>query len=170
MFLCDSHCKFWTFSILLNLKQIIWKNANPFQKNRAQLFSWKIKNATFPYKTALPESIVKTNIMGRSAKWTYQKERSFASNYSIFSKVCFSLTISYKEMIWCTNHPKVHIKTFREHWSFIWGYFFLWVSLRNISKRDFLMQQFHSSLTHFNPMLHFKKKRAIWFVTLFWPQ
>ena len=48
--------------------------------------STKIENPTFPYKTALPESHVKTNRM-ESTKWTYHKARSFASNYSIFSKI-----------------------------------------------------------------------------------
>ena len=32
-------------------------------------------------------------------------------------------------MFWCTNDPDVHIHTFRERWSFIWGDFSLWVSL-----------------------------------------
>ena len=43
----------------------------------------KIDNATFPYKAALSEIIFKTNRIG-STKWTYQKERSFASNYFMF--------------------------------------------------------------------------------------
>ena len=41
--------------------------------------STKIGNAIFPYKTALSEANVKANKMG-SAKWTYHKERSFASS------------------------------------------------------------------------------------------
>ena len=41
--------------------------------------STKIDNITFPYKTALSEASVKTNRMG-GTKWTYHKERSFASN------------------------------------------------------------------------------------------
>ena len=45
----------------------------------------RIENATFPYKMALPDTNVKTNRMG-STKWTYRKERSFASNYFSFSK------------------------------------------------------------------------------------
>ena len=48
--------------------------------------STKIDNITFPYKTALSEANVKTNRMG-STKWTYHKERSFASNYFPFSKI-----------------------------------------------------------------------------------
>ena len=41
--------------------------------------STKIDNITFPHKTALSEANVKKNRM-ESTKWTYQKERSFASN------------------------------------------------------------------------------------------
>ena len=59
----------------------------------------KIKNASFPYETAISEENVKTNRMV-STKWTYHKERSFASNYFIFSKKkIFSLRTSYKELI-----------------------------------------------------------------------
>ena len=36
----------------------------------------KIKNATFPYKTALPEANITANRMG-SKKWTYYKECNF---------------------------------------------------------------------------------------------
>ena len=43
----------------------------------------KIENTSFPYKTALSEATVKTNRMV-TTKWTYHKERSFASNYLIF--------------------------------------------------------------------------------------
>ena len=45
--------------------------------------STKIENASFPYKTAISEANVKTNRMV-STKWTYQKERSFASHNFIF--------------------------------------------------------------------------------------
>ena len=34
-----------------------------------------------------------------------------------------------KNLIWCTSYPNVHIFTFRRRWSFIWGCFFMWVSL-----------------------------------------
>ena len=45
--------------------------------------STKIENAKFSYKTALSEANVKTNRMG-IIKWTFRKERSFASHYFIF--------------------------------------------------------------------------------------
>ena len=38
-------------------------------------------------------------------------------------KIVFQWT-SYKEMIWFTNYPNVHIHTSRKRWSFIWGCFF----------------------------------------------
>ena len=48
--------------------------------------STKIEKTAFPYKIALSEANVKKNRMG-SATWTYLKERSFASNFFIFSKI-----------------------------------------------------------------------------------
>ena len=56
--------------------------------------SSKIENALFPYKTAISETSVKTNKMV-TIKWTYQKERSFASKYFIFLKKFFQ----YKNLI-----------------------------------------------------------------------
>ena len=50
--------------------------------------STKIENALFPYKTAISEANVKTNRM-MSTKWTYHKERSFASKYFVFWKILF---------------------------------------------------------------------------------
>ena len=50
----------------------------PFQKNEYHFI-----NATFPHKNALSEANVKANRMAIT-KWTYHKERSFASNYLIF--------------------------------------------------------------------------------------
>ena len=43
----------------------------------------KIEKASFPYKTAVSEANVKTNRMV-TTKWTYHRERNFASNYFIF--------------------------------------------------------------------------------------
>ena len=42
----------------------------------------------------MSEAIVKTNRMA-STKWTYYKQWSFAGNYFIFFKFCFSLKNSY---------------------------------------------------------------------------
>ena len=43
----------------------------------------KMENSSFPCKTAISKANFKTNKMV-STKWTYHKERSFASNYFIF--------------------------------------------------------------------------------------
>ena len=50
--------------------------------------STKIENASFPDKTVTSEANVQTNRMV-TTKWTYQRERSFASNYFIFLKILF---------------------------------------------------------------------------------
>ena len=91
------------------LKQVFWKTQTLLKKT-AVIFlveSAKIEIATWPYET------VKTYRMG-STKWIYHKEQNI-------SKFYFSLRTSYKELIWCTNHPEVHIHTFWKCWSFIWG-------------------------------------------------
>ena len=74
----------------LTLKQISWKTKT-FPKKLEYRFlveSTKIENASFPYKTTISEANVKPNKMV-TKKWTYHKERSFASNYFIFLKILF---------------------------------------------------------------------------------
>ena len=75
----------------LTLKQIFWKTKTIFKKLEHCFLveSTKIENAPLPYKTAMSEANVKTNKMV-FAKWTFQKERSFAGNYFSFWKFCFS--------------------------------------------------------------------------------
>ena len=118
-----------TFNVFNTLTsiQIFWKMQTLFKKLKHPFLfeSTKIENGTFSYKTALSEAYAKTNRMG-STKWTYLKERSFASNYFIlfYKKFCFSLRTSYKKLILCANYSNVHIHTFQKSWSFIWGCFF----------------------------------------------
>ena len=50
--------------------------------------STKIENELFPFKTVTSEADVKTNRTA-STKWTYHKQRSFASNCFIFLKISF---------------------------------------------------------------------------------
>ena len=57
-------------------------------ESRFLVESTKIENTSFPYKTALSEANVKTNRMV-SKKWTYYKERSFASDYFILLNTLF---------------------------------------------------------------------------------
>ena len=74
----------------LTSKQIFWKTKT-FSKKLEYRFlveSTKIENASFPYKTLISEANVQTNKMV-TTKWTYQKERSFGSNYFIFLKNLF---------------------------------------------------------------------------------
>ena len=67
------------------LKHIFWKTKTFFKKleYRFLVESTKIENASFPYETAQSEPNLKTKRMV-STKWTYHKERSFASNNFIF--------------------------------------------------------------------------------------
>ena len=66
----------------LNLKNIFWKMKISFKQleYRFLVEIAKVESASFPYKTAISEANVKTSRMV-STKWTYHKERRFASNY-----------------------------------------------------------------------------------------
>ena len=57
-------------------------------------------------------------------KLTYSRNGVLPVTTFLFQKFCFSLGTSYIELIWCTNHPNVHIHTFQKHWSFSLGCFF----------------------------------------------
>ena len=128
----------------LALKQIFWKAQTLSEKleYRFLVKSAKIENATFPYKTPLPDPNFKTTRMG-SKEWTYHQERSFAGNYFIFPKTLFQFKrTSYKELIWCANQPNVGIHTSPKRWSFIFwslnlGCFFL-VSILNSKEKQIL--------------------------------
>ena len=76
------HFQYFNFELDILEKR---KTKNFFKKleYRFLVESTKIENASFPYKTTISEANVNTNKMV-SAKWTYHKERSFASNYFIF--------------------------------------------------------------------------------------
>ena len=110
---------FERFQYFKTFKQILWKTQVLFKKLECRFLveSTKTERAIFPYKNALSEATVKTNNMG-STKWTYY------SNYFSFLKICFSLRTSYKGLIWCNDHPNVHIHIFWKCWSFILGCFF----------------------------------------------
>ena len=122
----DQHVFMWQSAKMLNvfstltLKQIFWK-AKAFFRKMKHFFlveGSKIENTSFPYKTETSEANVKTNKMV-TTKWTYHKERSFASNY-----VIFLLYHLYSEFFCCTNDPNALVCTFCKRWSFIWLCFF----------------------------------------------
>ena len=109
----------------LTLKQIFWKTKTFFKKLEYSFLveSIKIENTSFPYKSVIPESNVKTYRMV-TTKWTYHKDGVLPATILFFWKFCFSLTASYKKLSWCTNNPNADIGTFCKRWSFIWRYFF----------------------------------------------
>ena len=82
--------RFLYFKNTLYLKQIFQKTKNFIKKleYRFLVETTNIGNASFPYKTVISDASVKTNKMV-TTKWTYQKERRFASNYFIFLKILF---------------------------------------------------------------------------------
>ena len=60
--------------------------------------STKVENASFPYKTAISGGNIKTNRIV-STKWTYHKNRTFASNHFIILKILFQFKNLFKELI-----------------------------------------------------------------------
>ena len=91
MFLCDNLKVLKVFNTL-TLKQTFWKTKTFMKKLEYRLLveATKIQNTSFPFKTALSEANVKTNMLRpTTTKWTYHKEWSFASNYLIFLENLF---------------------------------------------------------------------------------
>ena len=113
-----------------NFEADFWKTKTFFKKleYRFLVESTKIDNASIPYKTAISETNVATNRMV-TTKWSYHKERSFASNYLFFWKFCFSLRTSYKELIWCAAIQVPIYVLFESAGVLLDGAFSLWVSL-----------------------------------------
>ena len=92
-------------SNILTLKKIFWKTKTFFKKLEYRFFfveSTKLENATIPCKMYGP--ITKNEILPVTTLF--------------FRTFCFSLRISYKELIWCTKYPNFNIHTFRKRWSF----------------------------------------------------
>ena len=75
--------------------------------------------------------------MLRHIKWWVQnghitKNGVLAELLHFLWKFCFSLRTSYyKELIWYSNDPNAHIRTFCKRWSFIWRCFFPVSILKN---------------------------------------
>ena len=81
-------------------------------EHRFLVESTEIESASFPYKKSAISEAVKTNRMV-TTKW------SFASNYFIFLKFLFQFkNLLNKDLIWCTNNPNTHIRTFCKRWRF----------------------------------------------------
>ena len=108
----------------LNLKQIFWKTKTFFKKLKYSFLveSTKIGNASFPYKITISESNVKQILWGVQ-NGPITKNGVLPVTSSFFWRFCFNLRISYKELIWCTNDPNVHTRTFWKHWNLIWWCF-----------------------------------------------
>ena len=67
-------------------------------------------------------------MLRQTERWV--KNRSITKNAvlpvptSFCWRFCFSLRTSHKELIWCSNDPNVHIRTFCKRCSIIWRCFF----------------------------------------------
>ena len=112
MLLCDNHWKFERFqyfnfeiNVLKKLK-VLRLTTKHFltkllcQKPMLRQIEWGVQN------------------------WPITKNGVLPITTFLFQKFCFSLGTWYIELIWCTNHPNVHIHTFQNCWSFTLGCFF----------------------------------------------
>ena len=120
----------------LTFKQIFLKMKIFFKKLGYRFWTKILRSKTHHFHTKLPcqsEAKFIRNRM-RSTKWTYHKERSFARDYLIFSKISFHFRTFYEDFIWCAKYPNVHIHTFYKCWSFISGCFFP-VSIFNLESK-----------------------------------
>ena len=93
MFLYDNQWKFWKSMEpfhYFNFETDFLENESLFEKLEYCFLVERTntENASFTYKTAISEVNVKANRIV-STKWTYHRERSFASTYFIFLKILF---------------------------------------------------------------------------------
>ena len=113
--LSGNQLTFWTFQYF-NFEIDFLENDNLFQKTGVPFF--RLRTHHFNTKLLYQKPVLRQIKWWASTKWTYHKERSFASNHFIFLNFFSSLRTSFKELNWCTNDPDTHIPTFRKLWSF----------------------------------------------------
>ena len=109
---------FFTVFNTLTLKQIFWKMKTFFKKveYRYVVKSTTIESITYSWKNRL------------------------------LRKLCFSIRTFYKESIWSTNYPNVHIHTSRKCCSFHWGCF-LPVSIRKTYSAATIRNNFNMNVS-----------------------
>ena len=125
MFLCDNQWKFWTFLILQLWNKFSGKR-KPFSENWSTIFKLKaIRLKTHHFHTKL--SYLKP-MLRQIVRWVQNgpitKKGVLPVTTLFFEKICFSLRISCKELIWCTDDPNARIRTFCKRCCFIWRCFF----------------------------------------------
>ena len=114
-----------------NFESDFLENKNLFQKAGIPFFSWKhfrLKTHHFHIKLPYQKPVLK------QIKWWVQtgpitKNGILPVATQFFWKFCFSLSTSYKELIWCTNDLNAHIPTFLITVVLFDGTFSLWESL-----------------------------------------
>ena len=104
----------------LNLKEIFWKT---------QIFFEKLEYLFLVESNISILNCSVRSLMLRQIEWCVQNglitKNGVLPGTTLFFRIfCCSLRTLYKKLIWCTNHPNVHIHTFRKRWCFIWGCFF----------------------------------------------
>ena len=102
IFMCYNHRKLRMDVVnTLTFKQIFLKMKIFFKKLGYRFQTKILRSKTHHFHTKLPcqsEAKFIRNRM-RSTKWTYHKERSFARDYFIFSKISFHFRTFYEDFI-----------------------------------------------------------------------
>ena len=91
--------------------------------------------------------------MLRQLEWWVQngsiaKDGVLSVTTSLFWKFCFILRTSFKELIWCTNWPNAHIRTFCMRCSLIWRCLFYCEYPWNVFLNELLDVIFEISRDH----------------------
>ena len=110
----DQHVFVWQSAEILNvfntstLKQTFSKFLFKKLEYRFWVENIKMESALFPHKLPYQKSIL------RQIEWWVQNEAITKNGVLpittlFFWFFCFSLKTSYKELIWCTNHPNTQL-------------------------------------------------------------
>ena len=134
----SSQWKFQMFSIpeLWNKFSGKW---NPNSKKWSTTFKLKplrLKTHHFHWKLLCQKPMLR-QIEWRLLNGPITKSGVLPGKSLFFWKTFSSFRTSYKELLWCTNYPNVHIRIFRKHWSLILGCFFPLSILKKLSRVSF---------------------------------
>ena len=121
---------------LFSFQKDLLENKSLFKNTGVLFFSWKHKDwkrIISIQNCHIRSHLFKTNKI-LATKWTYHKERSFATNYFIFLKILFQFkNLLYRVFFVPTTQMPIFI-LFVSAWVSSNGAFFLWVSLSILTR------------------------------------
>ena len=109
---------------ILTLKQILWKTKFFSKRLEYRFLSDCNGTRTHNHFVRKYHKPMLRQIECRVQNGPITKNGVLSVTTLLLWKFCFSLIISYKELVWCTNDPNFCIHTFCKRWSFILRFFF----------------------------------------------